>query len=202
MLRVTCATLSLVLLAASVGGQPPSKPPREPEVTPEWLRRSSLASDSPEGAALRYLYQAGERAFPACEVILADPTSNPRLVVQILTNLLEVKADRSRFLPVLRKRLTDPEPGVRLWTIALVGQVGTRDDLPPLVAFLACDHKMTVKMAASAVAHLGGEAALTALDVWLLTGHLREDQDIRQHVTKRRDELKERLDKQKKQPGK
>jgi hypothetical protein len=196
------ATLTTVLLSASVCGQPPDKPAVRPEITPEDLKRSSLASDAPEGAAIQFYFQAGERAYPAYEVILSDPKSDPRLVSQILTILAtQDKADRSRFLPLLRKRLTDPESYVRYGAVEAVGQVGNKDDLPALAVFLASEDKWTVKMAASSVAKIGGEAAMTVLDVWLLSGHYRDDPDVRGVVTKRRDELKQRLEKAKK-PGK
>ncbi len=198
MCKIICLIPLATLLAAPVCTEPPDKPAGQPEITPEWLRRSSLASNAPEFAAELTLSAAGERAYPAYEVILSDPASDPRLVMRILAIVSgQRRSDRSRFRPALRKRLTDPVDYVRYWAVAAVGQIGTRDDLPALAAFLSSDDRRTVKMAAAAIAHIGGEAALTALDVWLLTGRDRNDADLRKHVTELRDKLKQRLEKEK-----
>lgn len=185
----------MVFLTANA--QVPKKKQPESIITAEWLRNSSLASNSPEFGAYRVALEEGERAFPAYEVILADEKSNPILVQRICQFLAMQKADRTRFLPLLRKRLMDPFDYVRLWAIPVIGQIGTKDDLPILVAFLSSEHNGTVKMAASAVASIGGDAAMNALDIWLLCGGDRNDADLRKTVTIYRDELKGRLDKQK-----
>ena len=54
------------------------------------------------------------------------PASSPRLVSEILLILAtQKKGDRSRFLPLFRKRLTDPVDYVRYWAVAAVGEIGT-----------------------------------------------------------------------------
>jgi HEAT repeat protein len=186
------------LVAISVLGQPPEKAKDQPEISADWLRRSGLASNAPEWAELRYLERAGEKAYPAYETILKDPLSDSRLVGQLCIIIACQKGDRSRFLPMLRNRLTDLDLGVRLWTIVAIGQIGNREDLVPLAAFLSSDHDWTAKSAASAIVKIGGEPGLRALEIWLLTTRERGDSEVRQHIRSCRDSLKKKLDEAKK----
>jgi HEAT repeat protein len=193
MYTTSIMALLVHLFCFSAINEPQDSPKKQPEISPESLRRSTLASDAPDASELRFFYGAGERAFAAYLVILEDPQSDPRLVVQICALLTQSKSDRSRFLPVIRKRLTDPEVEVRYWALFVVGLIGSGEDLTPIVAFLSSDHERTAKMAASAVARIGGEAGLLALDIWLLTTRERGDSDVRQHVRSCRDTLRKKL---------
>lgn len=92
------------------------------------------------------------------------------------------------------RRMTDPVANVRLAAVRQVAAVGTRADLPPVVALLSDEDATVRKAAADTIASLGGVPALIALDCWLRGpgwGWILED--VRPHVRAARNRLADRL---------
>jgi HEAT repeat protein len=143
---------------------------------------------------------AGEAAFPAYEEVLSDPTTEATVIAGVLDLLTHGKPDPSRFRDHARRRLLHTDRYVRTTAAQLLGRIGNPQDAPAMVALLSDKKQMPARAAARALARMGGEQELLALDIWLLTTDPRpEDRD---YVAERRDELKQRLDKLKKHPGK
>jgi HEAT repeat protein len=149
--------------------------------------------------AFQELDALGEKAFPAYERILADPQASAHEVTGIFGVLLAVKADRSRFVEPAAKRLTETERGVRWCAVRLLGQIGSRKDSPPIVALLWDEDITIVRAAAEALAVIGGDRELTALDIWLKSGNHRTIVDLRRTVQQCRDALQRKVEEEKKQ---
>lgn len=149
----------------------------------------------------------GDKAFPAYERILADPKVDNFEVVRIFGILASVnmKGDRSRFLERAVAELASHDGLVRWSAVGLLAKIGSERDTSPIIALLSDDDFTTGIVAAAAVQAIGGPRDLVALDTWLransdkrFTPEYRKQYEIlREHVTKARDELKQRLDKQK-----
>jgi HEAT repeat protein len=151
------------------------------------------------------LVKMGPKAFPVYETILADPKSDPDSVTRIFSVLAAVDADRSRFVEPAVQRLADPEWGVRLSAVKCLAKIGSSRDGAPIVVLLADENPLVVFAAAKTLVAIGDRRTLAAMDVWLNSGVNRHDHaDLRRHVAKCRDELKQRLDKEAKEkpPGK
>jgi HEAT repeat protein len=144
------------------------------------------------------LVKSGERAFPAFDAILADPMSEPAHVARVFAVLGHVKANRDRFVEPTVSRLADTDPRVRRCAVILLGQIGGPRDTPPVVALLSDKDRTVSYAAAKSLAAIGGSRDLTAIEVWLRAGNHRDDGELLGHVAKCRDELKQRLEKEKK----
>lgn len=152
----------------------------------------------------RALIEIGERAFPIYFRILNRKDVDSEEVSRIFGILAAVKADRSQFLKQAIGGLSSQNTGVRLTATLLLGEIGSARDTAPMVALLS-DEEWTVGIAAAkALAKIGDRRALTAMDVWLNSSspgrHRNEqlDKALRKHIAKYRDELKQRLEKEKK----
>lgn len=146
----------------------------------------------------RALIAFGERAFPVYLRILADADARHDEVGRIFNVVSNVEADRSGFLEYAVAKLADPQFLVRLPAVHLLGQIGSERDAAPVVALLSDERPEASYAAAKTLVVIGDQRALVAFDVWLLTGNHRENGDLRQHVAKCRDKLKQRLEKAKK----
>ena len=144
------------------------------------------------------LIKMGDKAFPAYAVILADPKSKPQHISRAMGIIAIVPGDRSRFVEPAVQLLGHHDWLIRLSAAQLVGKIGNVRDVAPVVALLA-DEKWEVSFAAAkTLAAIGDRRTLTALDVWLNSGKNRDDAELRKHVAKYRDELKQRLAEKKK----
>ncbi len=86
---------------------------------------------------------------------------------------------------------------MRVFAVRLLGQIGSERDTPPIVALLS-DKDPTISCnAATTLQAIGNHRTLTALDVWLNSGNHQDNEVLRKHVAKCRDELKQRLEKEK-----
>lgn len=153
----------------------------------------------------KLLVQYGEKLFPSFERILADRDANSTELTRLFIVLLAVKADRSRFLESAVAKLTDSDKSIRNVAVSLLGDIGSELDTAPIVALLS-DEEFTVGVAAAkTLSKIGGARELAALNVWLTVtkpeNYSKEWQgsyeSLRKNVTKSRDALKERLDKEK-----
>lgn len=152
----------------------------------------------------QYLIALGEKAFPAYKRILADPHADE--AGRIFSVLTVVKADPHCFLEQAITGLTHSDFFARLTAAGLLARIGSAHDAAPVVALLS-DKRWEVPFAAAkTLAVIGDQRTLTAMDVWLNSAIHRDNaaeyEAQRKHIAKCRDELKQRLDKQKKQPGK
>ncbi len=158
----------------------------------------------------KLLVQHGEKLFPSFERILADRDANPTELTRLFIVLLAVKADRSRFLESTVAKLSHSDKSIRNVAVSLLGDIGSELDTAPIVALLA-DEEFTVGVAAAkAISTIGGPRELAALNIWLIVtkpeNYSKEWQgsyeSLRKNVTKSRDALKARLDKEKVQKPK
>ena len=137
------------------------------------------------------LIEMGEKAFPAYEAILADQKATPEEVARVFGVLCYVQADRCRFLKHALSRLRDADWGVRLSAVHLLREIGNAANGPAVVALLS-DRLEVAYAAAKTLAIIGGPRELEVMDAWLRGPSQRGD-ELRQHVQKCRDALKERL---------
>lgn len=144
------------------------------------------------------LIELGARLFPAYERILAQRNKYPREVIGILSVLPSVNADRSRFVDPAIELLAVPAPDLRMGALRLLAEIGRVSDAPPVVALLSDEDYSCAYNAAVTLAAIGGPRELAAFDVWFVTNPRRKNEELRQHVAKCRDELKLRLEKEKK----
>jgi hypothetical protein len=173
--------------------------------------RGGGADELPSDARLRTLLRSGEdrdkaaliklgdRLFPAYERLLTDKTKNAEEIEGILHILRHVKTDRSQFVEHAVVLLASPISSTRRLSLHLLALIGREREASPVVALLSDEY--VNYSAATALAAIGGSRELVAFDIWLMTSPHRKDEDLRQHVAKCRDELKQRLEKEKK-PGK
>ena len=138
-------------------------------------------------------------AFPLYCRILENPAEDRYIVGRTLYALSRSKGDRSQFVDLVVRRLADKHVSTRSSAVILLAQIGSARDAAPVVALLS-DKEWTIPIAAAkTLAAIGDERALVALDVWLLSGSYHDHKVVREHVMKSRDELKERLEREKKQ---
>jgi HEAT repeat protein len=97
--------------------------------------------------------------------------------------------------------LANPNWRTRFYTVRCLGKIGSTREVAPVVALLADEHPEVVGVAARTLAALGDQRAVAALDIWLNSGSNRNNEVLRKLVAESRDELKQRLEKEKK-PGK
>ncbi len=149
------------------------------------------------------LLALGDRAFPAYLRILAAKDITAREVGRIFGIVVNVKADRSQFLEHAVAGLASSDDGLRRSSLHLIAGIGSSRDSAPIVALLS-DKEWTVCIAAAkALAKIGDQRTLTAMNVWLNSSSPRKDRNelfdksFREDIAKYRDELKQRLEKEK-----
>ena len=189
----------LLAIAAGVGcGEPPPPPPVAPPAPdPAFANRVleirgklnnfEFHETAPE------MIGWGESAFPMYEVILADPDTKPAQVARAFIVIRQVKADRRRFLEIAVSRLADPARAVRGEAVRLLGEIGSEQDTPPVVALLSDHEELVCFAAAKALAAIGGKRDVAAMDVWLRSGNHRDWPKYLAHVKRCRDDLEVRL---------
>jgi hypothetical protein len=110
--------LSVLALTGCAGEMPPPPVAAEPVANHDYLGAESLRKEldwwpgccgNVVVHSQGYLIGLGERAFPAYDVILADPKSKPDHVEAVCGILTEVEADRRRFVPLAVLRVTAPD---------------------------------------------------------------------------------------------
>jgi hypothetical protein len=149
---------------------------------------------------ISYLRRVGERAYPTYEAILSDSSSNKHAVAVVLDIIDGESAKRSRFRNRFRRlavtRLADKDYEVRRSAVSLFGRIGGREEAP-LAAVCLCDnpfeHEGIIRAAATTLTAIGGPNELAAMDEWLRSDSYRDNADLRKHIQKCRDELKNRL---------
>src|SRR5262245_48729498 len=90
------------------------------------------------------LRSMAEGAFPAFAEILSDPKATSFEVGRIFDVLLDMQAERSRFLEHVVRRLADSDAEVRWCAVRLLGQIGSARDASPAVALLSDSEKVAV----------------------------------------------------------
>ena len=204
MMRACSSLLLLVCLTtfACEGGRTDKEPPTDKEspfdVKDVRQVRNTLRVkdyDKTQEMQRRYLIRMGEKAFPAYEAILSDPKSESYEVEGVFGVLVNVDADRRHFIKYAISRFMDTDYGVRWAAVGLLERIGSPAEASPVVALLSDVHTEVVYAAAKTLAAVGGPNEVVAIDVWLRGVSYREDRQLREHVQKRRDELKKRLDK-------
>lgn len=153
------------------------------------------------GGEQKKLLSLGEKAFPIYLRILSSKVSEPLEVSRVFVVVAAVKGDRSQFLEPAIASLSHSDDSVRRNAATLIALIGSPRDSAPLVALLS-DKEWTVSVAAvKAIAAIGDHRSLQAIDCWLNgsipTGSDRPEKELRKHVTKHRDELHLRLEKEK-----
>ncbi|MFO0808056.1 MAG: HEAT repeat domain-containing protein [Gemmataceae bacterium] len=168
-------------------------PADDPIPTDASIRKHLLPTDA--GEVNQYLVSLGSRAFPAYERILNDPACKPHEIAAIFSILKDVPADRSRFVGRAVQGLADASELVRWPAVMLLGEIGSRNDVSPLVAEMVSDDIMVVGAAAEALAKIGGPSELLAMDVWLAaSSSAKRDRTYRSVVQKHREALARKLE--------
>lgn len=139
----------------------------------------------------------GDRAFPALEKIITDPTTKPIAVANALSVVKSIPGDRGRFVDLAAERLAHPEVDIRWAAVGVVGRLGGDADLAPVVPLLDDDDLTVRALAAEALESAGGKRALVAMDGWLrVAARNSYPPDDIARVRKHRDALAARLAKQ------
>jgi len=190
------AVLALALAGCAEPAAPtPPAPEPEPKVegTEEWVRWV-LLQDKRWKEIESPLIALGESAFPAYEAILADTDPKNYFTFNRVSIVLgKLQTDRRRFVPVVLRRLSDPDDWARHTAAILLGDIGDGRDAAALVPILSHERLETRYAAAEALAKIGGKPELDAMDAWLKDGrHLRTDNQ-RRLFQKLRDELEKRV---------
>lgn len=199
--RITLAAQVATLLLSYQHVQCADKPPKTADA--DNVRKMLGGSDF---GRYRDLVEMGTDLFPAFEELLKDPNTKDQHVKRIFSLLKVIKGDRSKFIKYATDRLGDTSRDTRRCAAELLGVIASERDTSSLLVLLS-DGEMTVAhSAASSLVKIGGSNDLAAINVWLSVsnhGHFTPERQASQevllkHVTKCRDELKERLDKAKK----
>jgi len=208
---VAALLIRLIIVVAVL--QPPAPQKDKPAVDEARIR---WVLNDEEGIDRKELTKVGglsPAAFPLYARILDNPKEDPNIVAGILWCVKEIKADRSQFLDRAVTRLADVDNSVRRTALSLLAQIGSARDEAPIVALLSDKEWTNAIAAAKTLAAIGDRRALAAMDVWLATStphgdrNARFDVTFRQDIAKYRDQLKARLEKEKKEkkdnpPGK
>lgn len=177
--------ISLILAAVCSADEP----------VPELVRvQLILRGEHFKAADVKPLLEMGERAFPAYEIIIGNPESDPTEVARAFGIIGQVKGSRSRFIDSTVARLADSNRGVRTAALGLLGRIGSERDTAPIIALLSDEDLMVRTAAADTLPKIGGKRDLVAMDAWLKTGAShRNDGNHLLLVKKCRDELEKRL---------
>ncbi len=141
------------------------------------------------------LVKVGAAAFPAYEAIIADPRSGETEYGRIFWVLHDIPADRTRFIEPVIKSLTSRSEPLRRSAVRLLGKIGTEKEIAPIVALLSDEEISVVHEAAAALAAIGGERELVALEIWIRAAKAQKlDSLFIEGVSKPCDALKKRLE--------
>jgi hypothetical protein len=177
--------------------------------SPEWQKKHVISIPTEEVRALlkgiefkeqyRNLVSMGTEAFPAYLEILADNGSEPVDVSRIFIILEAIKTDRQQFIEPAIRRLADSNNTVRYRAVRLLSHIGGQAEVTPVVALLAdTDPTVSYNAATTLKVISSDHRTVAALDIWLNSGNHSDQKELREHVAKCRDELKQRLAKAKK----
>ncbi len=143
------------------------------------------------------LIDMAERACPAFDFVFSDPKANSHEIARVFGVLAQVRVDRRQFLDHAIVGLAHSDASVRWAAVRLLEDIGSSDEASPVVALLSDGEKVADKVIAYAAAKtlsvIGGRREVTAMDAWLLGSAHRDDQHLRAHVKKCREELDKRL---------
>ena len=81
--------------------------------------------------------------------------------------------------------------------MVLIKKIGKAEHCTPVAVLLSDPDNHCMFVAADTLSSIGDENALLALDVWLANGNHRDDKELRKIIRECRDQLKERLAKEK-----
>ena len=191
-------TINVVLLMVTVAFQAPAQD-KITSKEEEQIRQLLEQDEDYDEKELARLGAFTPAAFPLYCRILDDPKEHRWIVGRTLYTLSIIKADRGQFVDRAVAKLTSPHISLRRGAVELLAQIGSPRDATPVVALLS-DKEWTISIsAAKTLAAIGDERTLVALDIWLNSGSYQDHKVVREHVMKSRDELKERLEKEKKQ---
>ncbi len=189
-----CCSAGLLTCGPAAPGhaQPPAAPPAP---TVEYVREILGTNADERWRDAPKLIALGAKAFPAYEVILADPKAHPTEIVRVFSVIGQINGDRSRFVEPAVQKLLSPSEIVRINAVILVGKIGSEREASPVVALLFDEDIVVVNFAAEVLSRIGGRRELLAMDAWLRAAQARKFgpeylRVIRQH----RDALQKRLD--------
>jgi hypothetical protein len=185
------ATGSLVLGLALTAAQPAGMPPRLP--SDNEVRRLLKAGDNFDDGP-RILEEHGSSLFPAYSRLIKSNDLSPEQLGWVFTVVAKVKADRSQFLETAVAALAHKDVEVRRSSLYLLAQIGSARDATPVAALLGDRETLVVYGAAETLSAIGDRRALTALEVWQVTGPGRDVPELRVAIAGFRETLSRRLD--------
>lgn len=142
----------------------------------------------------KQLLEMGETAFPAFEVILSDPESDPISMCGLFEILVSMKTGRSRFLEPTLSRLADENAGVRRSAVMLLQFIGSDRDTSPVIALLTDAENMVRGSAAQTLIALGSKRELVSLDILLKSPAVqKESKEVVRNIRACRNKLEARL---------
>ena len=130
--------------------------------------------------------------------IIDSPESKSNHIALLYGVIADSKIDRKPFLPSAVRDLGHADDWVRMSACWFVGVTGTAADSAPLLVMLFDPKVEAVYAAAGALALIGDDRTVIALDLWLRIHRrpaewLAGDMTIENAVIKSRDEIKARL---------
>jgi hypothetical protein len=146
------------------------------------------------------LLAMGDKMFPTYEKILATVQIRHEAKERIFLLIGEVKADRRQFIEPALNHLGSQNLPVKIAALELLAKIGTPAEAAAVVALLSSRDPKIASAAATTLVALGGPRELIAMDVWLNGGDHPNNVELRLHVKKSREALKQKLDKERDHP--
>ncbi len=151
------------------------------------------------------LAKDAEEVLPYVENILADPESGTRALDRafIFANKYLTKYDCKTLVEPTVAHLKHHNWEIKAEAMMLLREIGRREDCPAVTVLLDAESHYNHIGAAMTLEKLGGRRELIALDLWLNQRAAdakgdRNAKDTFEYVTKARDALRERLEKEEK----
>jgi hypothetical protein len=136
---------------------------------------------------------------------LRGPWARMRVLYTFSTLVSLAEGDKSAFVPVGIKYLSDPSEDTRVAACGMLRNIAKPDDIPKLKALVEPDRLGTFDTliwTVAVIGAIGGEDEVKYLETVLASKHVQNNELAREHVTAAIKELKGRLEAKAKPPDK
>lgn len=160
--------------------------------------RQMLGVIDQQGGEQKKLIGLGAKLFPAYIRILTAEDVTATEKSRIFAALAQVDGNREQFLDHAVAALPTRNDRVQSSAVQLLKQIGTSRESAPIVALLFDTNPVTKHTAADALRSIGDRRTVDALQVWLNVPANQNPRYLYDHVTKCRNDLFDRLERERK----